>query len=264
MNEKCQMLSIMPKLQEQREFAAWVDMKSEMRRILLPTLAEMRKVKGATWEEVSATLLCFSEMIIEDVVLGFGMAKKRTGRPSSFTQEIAETICAGLAEGRSLRSICSDEGMPTRPTVTNWLVADPVFFAQYARARDVGIDTIAEHAIDEATSADLTYEDIARARLAFDARRWYVGKLAPKKYGDKVQAEISGPDGQAVGLQAVRPLTPPEVIDYVGGLLADSERVMGLPPGNGDDKERIQAIVQSGKPLPPALYRIIHADVKDD
>jgi hypothetical protein len=35
-------------------------------------------------------------------------------------------------------------------------------------------------------------EAIARARLRFDARRWLMSKLAPKKYGDKVELEHTG------------------------------------------------------------------------
>jgi len=36
---------------------------------------------------------------------------------------------------------------------------------------------------------------VDRSRLMIDARKWLASKLAPKKYGDKVSAELSGPDG---------------------------------------------------------------------
>jgi len=104
--------------------------------------------------------------------------KKRNSRPSIYSAELADRICAELSAGRSLRSICQDEGMPDRDTVMRWAVDRADFHGRYARARDVGIDTIAELAVDEATS-NVAYEDVAAARLKFDARRWYVGKLAP-------------------------------------------------------------------------------------
>lgn len=36
---------------------------------------------------------------------------------------------------------------------------------------------------------------MARSRLRIDARKWLASKLAPKKSGDKLAAEVSGPDG---------------------------------------------------------------------
>jgi hypothetical protein len=48
--------------------------------------------------------------------------------------------------------------------------------------------------------ANLRPEDVPLARHRFDVARWYIGKRAPKKWGDKVQAEISGPDGAPISL----------------------------------------------------------------
>ncbi len=43
------------------------------------------------------------------------------GRPSSFSQEIAEAICERLASGESLNSMCKDDNLPSITTVMNWL-----------------------------------------------------------------------------------------------------------------------------------------------
>jgi hypothetical protein len=45
---------------------------------------------------------------------------------------------------------------------------------------------------------------VARNRLRVDARKWVAAKLLPKKYGDKVQQEVSGPDGGPIEVQTVR------------------------------------------------------------
>ena len=34
--------------------------------------------------------------------------------------------------------------------------------------------------------------EVSRARLQFDAMRWHAGKLAPKKYGDRVEHDHKG------------------------------------------------------------------------
>jgi hypothetical protein len=47
--------------------------------------------------------------------------------------------------------------------------------------------------------------DVARDRLRFDSRRWYLSKLAPKRYGDKLQQEVSGPDGGALTVTWLKP-----------------------------------------------------------
>lgn len=111
------------------------------------------------------------------------------GRPTVFTAELADSICEQLATGASLRSICQLEDMPQESTVRHWAVEDrDGFFAQYTRARDIGLDCRADRIIDEARSA----EKADLGRLRFDADRWYLSKMAPKRYGDKVETVHSG------------------------------------------------------------------------
>jgi hypothetical protein len=80
-----------------------------------------------------------------------------------------------------MSGICRDANMPDRRTVLRWLVADTEFCRMYARARELGADVIAETAVAEAV-APMRPEDVQHARLAFDAQKWWVAKLAPRKY----------------------------------------------------------------------------------
>lgn len=118
----------------------------------------------------------------------------KTGRPSKKTDALIDTILARLAAGDSLRRICRDEDMPARSNIMHWLDVDPDFAAKYARARDIGLDERAD-----ALAEDIEIEsDVARARLKLDYGKWYLSKLAPKKYGERVATEHSGPDGGPV------------------------------------------------------------------
>jgi len=111
---------------------------------------------------------------------------------SKRTPEIIAAILKGLEDGKSLRRICAGKGMPSKGAFLNWVDEDAELADQYTRVRARGWDAMAEQAVDEAEEA----EDASLARLAFDARRWYLGKMAPKKYGDKValgQADDLGP-----------------------------------------------------------------------
>lgn len=125
---------------------------------------------------------------------------KQTGRPSTFTQEIADEICDGLASGKSLRKVCDEEGMPHRGTVLAWVRDDPDGFgAQYARARDLLYQHWAEDVVDisDDSGSDIirtpdgkeitNYEVVARAKLRVDSRKWMLSKLLPKQYGEKLE-----------------------------------------------------------------------------
>lgn len=133
------------------------------------------------------------------------------GRPSKYTDDIADLICGELAEGRSLRSICLDDSIPNKATVLRWL-ADPkhtIFRDQYARAREAQADALFEEVIDiaddgtndwmerqgskdESAAWVLNGEHVQRSRLRIDARKWMAGKLAPKKYGEKSELQLTG------------------------------------------------------------------------
>lgn len=114
-----------------------------------------------------------------------------TGRPSDYTPEIADLICLRLSKGESLIKMCLEAEMPGQSTVYQWLQAHPEFAEKYARARERQADYLAEETIK---IADET-QDPAKARLQVDARKWFASKVAPKKYGEKVTQELSGPDG---------------------------------------------------------------------
>src|SRR5262249_23209911 len=63
---------------------------------------------------------------------------RKRGRPSTFTQTVADELCRRLADGETLRAICRDPGMPGKTTVMQWLAEQPEFRDQYARARGTG------------------------------------------------------------------------------------------------------------------------------
>lgn len=117
----------------------------------------------------------------------------KPGRPSKISAEIIDHICEKIADGMSLRAICEDDTMPHRITVMRWLDDNRDFATKYARARELQGDAMDEKILSVAD--ECTNENAQAARVKIDAYKWRASKLAPKKYGDKVQQEISGPDG---------------------------------------------------------------------
>lgn len=137
------------------------------------------------------------------------MTKKTTGRPagrpSSYTAAVGDIICERLSQGESLNAICKEDAFPHASTVRTWVVNDEGgFAAKYARARDIGLDHLAQEIIDIADTTEIGTKTVSKAtgiettegdmtdhrRLRIEARKWYLSKLAPKKYGDKL--ELSG------------------------------------------------------------------------
>lgn len=131
------------------------------------------------------------------------------GRPSDYTPELCDRICAELAAGISLRTVCKPDDMPSAVTVFAWMRKYPDFLKQYEVAKTESADALAEEMLDiaddgtndwmeahdregECIGYKLNGEHVQRSRLRVDTRKWIAAKLKPKKYGDKVQTELSG------------------------------------------------------------------------
>ena len=108
--------------------------------------------------------------------------KKKVGRPTKYSNALADQILERVSQGVSLVKICSDETMPNRATVYKWFKAHPEFNDNYTRAREEQADFYADQIIEIADTA----EDAAIAKLQIDARKWVASKLKGRSYGDKV------------------------------------------------------------------------------
>jgi hypothetical protein len=128
--------------------------------------------------------------------------KNPQGRPSDYTEEMASSICDRLSVGESLSAICRSEGFPAKTAVLRWLARHESFRTQYRYAKEASQDAVAEEIFDildempmEKPDGSLDAAAVTWAKNRADARKWYLSKIAPKKYGDKIQQEIGGIDG---------------------------------------------------------------------
>lgn len=115
--------------------------------------------------------------------------------PASYSRDLAERILKRIAAGESLRAICKDEpGAPDEAMVRQW-EADNVdqFAPHYARARDRALEAMAEDviAISDDPAIRLDPALVPAAKLRTDNRKWILSKLAPKKYGDRLQVDAT-------------------------------------------------------------------------
>ena len=122
--------------------------------------------------------------------------RKKMGRPTRYTEELAAEILTRIAEGESLRRITMEPSMPSHASVYLWLLQKPDFSDKYARARDEQAETLADEILaiaDEPPAEVVDDKGVSRTdsgwvtwqKNRMDARKWVAAKLKPKKYGDR-------------------------------------------------------------------------------
>ena len=116
-------------------------------------------------------------------------------------EEVFSLVMTRIIEGESLRAILRDKDTPSPETFYKWISEDDTKAKRYARACEYRADAIFDEIIEIAdeTSNDTIIDDdgnerpnhewISRSRLRVDSRKWIASKLAPKKYGDKLDID---------------------------------------------------------------------------
>ncbi len=108
-------------------------------------------------------------------------------------KEAIPAILEGMEQGNSLRKACEELGvLPS--TFLRWVDADSELQQQYTQARARCLDVQAEELelIGDQAAAAESAVTVAGLRLKSDNRKWLLSKLAPKKYGDKLDLAHSG------------------------------------------------------------------------
>lgn len=128
-----------------------------------------------------------------------------SGRPSTYTDELATEICTLLACGHTLTSICKREGMPCFQTIHYWRHNVDGFEEMYNRARAEQGHYFADEAIDIADEASA--DSVQKAKLQVDIRKWTAAKLRPQLYGERVVQQHEGGETpiQTVNINAEMP-----------------------------------------------------------
>jgi len=136
------------------------------------------------------------------------------GRPSTYTEEIGEEICARIADGMTVRQMDATPGMPTQRALYRWLEQYPDFSRRYARAREMSGQASESKIVaiqDELRAGRI---DANQARVLLDAERWLAAKRAPRTHGDRVEVEHSGQIDQGIKVVlSFGPAPQPQVLD---------------------------------------------------
>ena len=124
------------------------------------------------------------------------MATKRTKPGSEHRAIISQSVLDGMRSGLSAFKACQAAGVP-QSTFSRWVDDDAILAENYTRAREDLIELMANEVL-ELSDKDVGLQPdgkkdwaaVQKHKLQVDTRKWLLSKLAPKKYGDKI--EVSG------------------------------------------------------------------------
>jgi hypothetical protein len=136
-----------------------------------------------------------------------------TGRPSEYDPVIAAYFCELIATGKQgIRRLCDqNDSLPEPQTLYRWMSQHPEFREQYAHAKEEQLQLLEDEILEIADDSTNDYvtvtkkngdeyevlnkEAVMRSNLRIESRKWLMGKLKPKKYGEKNTTEHTGADG---------------------------------------------------------------------
>ncbi|MHB8372251.1 MAG: terminase small subunit-like protein [Thermoplasmataceae archaeon] len=129
-------------------------------------------------------------------------------RLNRVTKAACDRILKNVSSGQTLTAACREEGLPLT-TVYNWLTKnDP---EGRARAQEIGTHAMVDEGLKSAYAA--LPEDAHAVRVKIDMIKWVAGKRLPRVYGDKIQSEVSGPDGKPLEIVAGYLVSPEKAKD---------------------------------------------------
>ena len=127
--------------------------------------------------------------------------------PKLEKQKKITEVLTGMRNGLSLRQSSENANVKAQ-TFLSWVDQDKDLSEQYARARSDMIDKIADDIIKIADEEMIPTGEgkvdsamVQKQRLRVDTRKWLLSKMAPKKYGDKL--ELSGDEQAPVSIQRI-------------------------------------------------------------
>lgn len=166
--------------------------------------------------------------------------KNKGGHPFIFTPALGKAVCDRISKGESLRSVCRDPKMPHVETVLNWVWSSDDIHKEFRKNFEIAREMRAEHVFEETmeisddTSGDMmevvrevkkngktekvkefvpNHTAVHRARLRVDTRRWFLARMAPKKFGEKIDITSGGKaikQPRSVAINYVVPKVPKE------------------------------------------------------
>lgn len=123
--------------------------------------------------------------------------KPKKGRPTKYSQKLADEICDSIASTpKGIKRLCEENPhWPHKDTIFTWRKNNSTFSDQYALAKQLQVECVVDELLDIADDSSkdqiidgdgqlhFNSQAVQRARLRIDTRKWLACKLVPKVYG---------------------------------------------------------------------------------
>ena len=108
-------------------------------------------------------------------------ARRPVGRPTMYSDTLANEICAAVELGGAIYKLCDElDHWPAEGTIYRWVEELPEFKERFTRARQRKAHRFVE---EMATIADGDRPDVRRDELRIKTRQWVAGMLNREAYG---------------------------------------------------------------------------------
>lgn len=133
--------------------------------------------------------------------------KPQSKRANPNKDELAQLVLQCMRDGLSTLKACEKVGV--HPSSFNrWVAADAELANEYTRAREDLLERMADEVLElsdkevpETGDGKRDWQAIQQRKLQVDSRKWLLSKLAPKKYGDRL--ELAGDRENPLQVQAL-------------------------------------------------------------
>ena len=123
--------------------------------------------------------------------------KSNAGRPTIYSDKLADELCLRIANGNSLNRVCRAKDMPDKATVYRWIDANEQFCDKYREATNQRAEFHFDEMLDIADAVEEETAAISKAKVQIDTRKWILSRMNPTKYGDKQQVDNISSDGSS-------------------------------------------------------------------
>lgn len=132
-----------------------------------------------------------------------------------------DAICGMIEDGESLRNSLNIIGL-SRTSFFNWIRDDKPMIDQYSRAMKIRADMMFDEMLDIAdtplmgATVEESVDELGIAqtktkmadmwnhrRLQIDTRKWILGRMNPKKYGEASMIKLADNDGEKLKPNAI-------------------------------------------------------------
>ncbi len=155
--------------------------------------------------------------------------------------EVASVVLNHMVSGLSMRQSCINAGIGAA-TFIDWVNADPALAERYARAREGLLDamvdqilTLADEPVPKLDNGATDPGLVRQRQLQIDARRWVLSKLAPNKYGDRLDVQVSD---TRISISGALQAAQARLVDVVDATprIAQTNNVHDVQDVQGDDE----------------------------